>query len=84
MNSPSPKTFRKPQNLLRKMGQRVEQRFHLSNSDKFHGSVSSLSDLPDSSYQKDSSDDTVSLKNLAQNNPHSPKVKPHKKNGKIQ
>lgn len=82
MNSPSPKTPKKKQNLLRKVGQRVEKKFHLSNFDADHGSLSSLNDLPDSSSQKSSSEDTLSLQNLSDSNPRSPELKPHKKNGK--
>ncbi|CAF4243027.1 unnamed protein product [Rotaria sp. Silwood2] len=77
MNSPSPKPFKKPHNLLRKVGQKVEQTFNLSNSNIFHGSSSSLIDLPDSSYHRDigvhhcSHEGTVSLQNLPEYNPDS-------------
>ncbi len=87
MNSPSPKALKKSQNLLRKVGQKVEQTFNLSNSNVFHGSLSSLNDLPDSSYHRDEKieqEDTVSLQNLPQYNLDSPRLKLRKKYGKIQ
>ncbi len=90
MNSPSPKALKKSQNLLRKVGQKVEQTFNLSNSNVFHGSLSSLTDLPDSYYhrelrdQKLQNEDTVSLQNLPEYNPTSPKLKLRKIYGKIQ
>ena len=84
MNSPSPKTSKKAsQNLWQKVG----QKFHLSNSNAFHGSLSSLNDLPDSCYHRALGDPplehehTVSLQNLPQFNPDSPKVKLRKKHG---
>lgn len=89
MNSPSPKSLKKSHNLLRKMGQKVEQTFNLSNSNVFHGSLSSLNDLPDSGYhrelgdQKPEHEDTVSLQNLPEYNPDSPRLKFWKKHGKI-
>lgn len=71
MLSSSPKT---PKNFLRKVKQ------------TFHGSLSSLTDLPDSSYHRENSDHpsdtehTVSLQNLPQFNPsNSPKFKLKKK-----
>ncbi|UJR09835.1 hypothetical protein I4U23_014060 [Adineta vaga] len=85
MNSPSPKALKKSQNLLRKVGQKVEQTFHLTNSNVFHGSLSSLNDLPDSCYHRElgdhklHQDDTVSLQNLPEYNPDSPKIKLRKK-----
>ncbi|CAF1343870.1 unnamed protein product [Rotaria sordida] len=86
MNSPSPKPLKKSQNLLRKVGQKVEQTFNISNSNVFHGSLSSLIDLPDSSYHRDvggthhlSHEDTVSLQNLPEYNPDSPRLKIRKK-----
>jgi hypothetical protein len=90
MNSPSPKPLKKSHNLLRKVGQKVEQTFNLSNSNVFHGSLSSLTDLPDSYYhrelkdQKLQNEDTVSLQNLPEYNPTSPILKLRKKYGKIQ
>ncbi len=89
MNSPSPKPVKKSQNFLRKVGQKVEQTFHLSNSNVFHGSLSSLNDLPDSYYHKEigdqkyAHDDTVSLQNLPDYNYNSSKLKLRKKYGKI-
>ncbi|CAF4359739.1 unnamed protein product [Adineta steineri] len=85
MNSLSPKALKKSQNLLRKVGQKVEQTFNLTNSNVFHGSLSSLNDLPDSYYHRESGDDkydhddTVSLQNLPEYNPDSPKLKLRKK-----
>ncbi|CAF3969992.1 unnamed protein product [Rotaria sp. Silwood2] len=85
MNSPSPKPFKKPHNLLRKVGQKVEQTFNLSNSNIFHGSSSSLIDLPDSSYHRDigvhhcSHEGTVSLQNLPEYNPDSSRFNIRKK-----
>ncbi|CAF1550763.1 unnamed protein product, partial [Adineta ricciae] len=82
---PSPKALKKSQNILRKVGQKVEQKFHLTNSNVFHGSLSSLTDLPDSAYhkqlgdQKLHHDDTVSLQNLPEYFPDSPKIKLRKK-----
>ncbi|CAF4873297.1 unnamed protein product, partial [Rotaria socialis] len=81
MNSPSPKPFKKSQNLLRKVGQKVEQTFNLANPNIFHGSLSSLIDLPDSALRRGvkdrnlSREDTVSLQNLPEYSPKSPKVK---------
>jgi len=89
MNSPSPKALKKSQNLLRKVGQKVEQTFNLSNSNVFHGSLSSLNDLPDSYYHRELGDqklqyeDTVSLQNLPEYNLDSPKIKLKKKHGNI-
>jgi hypothetical protein len=89
MNSPSPKALKKSHNLLRKVGQKVEQTFNLSNSNVFHGSLSSLNDLSDSYYhrelgdQKPQHEDTVSLQNLLEYNSNSPKVKLKKKHGNI-
>jgi predicted DNA-binding ArsR family transcriptional regulator len=89
MDSPSPKPAKKSQNFLRKVGQKVEKTFHLSNSNVFHGSLSSLNDLPDSYYhkeigdQKHAYDDTVSLHNLPDYNYNSSKIKLKKKYGKI-
>ncbi len=89
MNSPSPKALKKSQNLLRKVGQKVEQTFNISNSNVFHGSLSSLNDLPDSYYHRELRDqkleheDTVSLQNLPEYNLDSPKLKLRKKHGKI-
>jgi hypothetical protein len=86
MNSPSPKILKKSQDLLRKVGQKVEQTFNLSNSKVFHGSLSSLNDLPDSSYhrelgdQKPDREDTISLQNLLE---YSPRIKLRKKQGKF-
>ncbi|CAF1074641.1 unnamed protein product [Adineta steineri] len=66
-------------------GQKVEQTFNLTNSNVFHGSLSSLNDLPDSYYHRESGDDkydhddTVSLQNLPEYNPDSPKLKLRKK-----
>jgi hypothetical protein len=86
MNSPSPKALKKSQNLLRRVGQKVEQTFNLSNSNVFHGSLSSLNDLPDSCYQRELGDqkfeqeDTVSLQNVLE---YSPQLKLRKKYGKI-
>lgn len=88
MNSPSPKPLKKSHNLLRKVGQKVEQTFNLTNSNVFHGSLSSLNDLPDSLYHRELGDpkaeyeETVSLQNLPEYNPDSPKVKLRKKHGK--
>lgn len=88
MNSPSPKALKKSQNFLRKVGQKVEQTFHLSNSNVFHGSLSSLNDLPDSYYHRElgdsnlQQDDTVSLQNLPEYDLQSPKIKLRKKHGK--
>ena len=82
MNSPSPKTAKKSsQNFLRKVGQKVEQ--------TFHGSLSSLNDLPDSYYRRDLGDHdsedqhTVSLQNLPEFNPDSPRLKLKKKHGSV-
>ena len=89
MNSSSPKVLKKSQQFLRKVGQKVEQKFHLSNSNVFHGSLSSLNDLPDSCYHREIGDtnleqeDTVSLQNLPDYDVQSPKVKLRKKHGKI-
>jgi hypothetical protein len=89
MNSPSPKSLKKSHNLLRKVGQKVEQTFHLSNSSVFHGSLSSLNDLPDSYYHRELGDhkleheDTVSLQNLPAYIPDSPRLKLKKKYGRI-
>ena len=90
MNSLSPKALKKSQNLLRKVGQKVEQTFNLSNSNVFHGSLSSLNDLPDSYYhreiggdQKSEQEDTISLQNLPEYDSDSPKKKLQKKHGKI-
>ena len=89
MNSSSPKALKKSQNLLRKVGQKVEQTFNLSNSNVFHGSLSSLTDLPDSYYHRELGDDnlqqvdTVSLQNFPEYNSDSPKLKLRKKHGKI-
>jgi len=86
MNSPSPKALKKSQNLLRRVGQKVEQTFNLSNSNVFHGSFSSLNDLSDSCYRRELGDqkveqeDTVSLQNILE---YSPQLKLRKKYGKI-
>ena len=84
MNSPSPKSSKKtPQHLWRKVGQRL----NLANSNVFHGSLSSLNDLPHSSYHREPSDEhleqehTISLQNLPHFNPDSPRVKLRKKYG---
>jgi hypothetical protein len=88
MNSPSPKSLNKAKNLVRKMGQKVEQTLNLSNSNVFHGSLSSLNDLPDSCYHRELGDnnpeheDTVSLQNLPQYNPDSPRLNLWRKHGK--
>ncbi|CAF2138522.1 unnamed protein product [Rotaria magnacalcarata] len=66
-------------------GQKVEQTFNLANSNVFHGSLSSLIDLPDSAFRREvkdrnlSREDTVSLQNLPEYSPKSPKVKFRKK-----
>jgi hypothetical protein len=88
MNSPSPKPLKKSHNLLRKVGQKVEQTFNLTNSNVFHGSLSSLNDLPDSYYHREVGDhkleqeDTVSLQNLPEYKPDSPRLKLKKHFGK--
>lgn len=89
MNSPSPKALKKSRDLLRKVGQRVEHTFNLANSNVFHGSLSSLTDLPDSYYHRELKDQTfahdesVSLQNLPEYNPDTPKVKLRKKHGNL-
>ena len=86
MNNLSPKALKKSQNLLRKVGQKVEQTFNLANSKVFHGSLSSLTDLPDSFYRRELGDqnfdqeDSVSLQNLPE---YSPQRKLRKKHGKF-
>ncbi|CAF4429284.1 unnamed protein product [Rotaria socialis] len=66
-------------------GQKVEQTFNLANPNVFHGSLSSLIDLPDSALRRGvkdrnlSREDTVSLQNLPEYSPKSPKVKFRKK-----
>ncbi|CAF1221615.1 unnamed protein product [Rotaria sp. Silwood1] len=85
MNSPSPKPLKKSHNLLRKVGQKVEQTFNLANSNVFHGSLSSLIDLPDSSSNKEVGDhhlsyeETVSLQNLPEYSSDSPRLNIRKK-----
>lgn len=85
MYNSSPKALKKSQELLRKVGQKVEQTFHLSNSNVFHGSLSSLTDLPDSYYHRELGDqhDTVSLQNLPEYDHQSPKIKLRKKHGEL-
>ena len=88
MNSSSPKALKKSQQLLRKVGQKVEQTFNLNNSNVFHGSLSSLTDLPDSYYHKElgdkkkiDHDETISLQNLPDYVSDSPKLKIRQKYG---
>lgn len=81
----SPKPPKHSPNILRLVGQKVEKTFNIANSKAFHGSLSSLVDLPDNKVRKadkghHSNDDNLSLRNL----PKSPKLKfRKKKDGKI-
>lgn len=86
MNNLSPKTLKKSQNLLRKVGEKVEKTFNLTNSKVFHGSLSSLSDLPDSYYHRELGEqgETVSLQNLPEYNSDSPKLKLKQKHGNFE
>jgi len=86
MNNLSPKTLKKSQNLLRKVGEKVEKTFNLTNSKVFHGSLSSLSDLPSSYYHRELGEqgETVSLQNLPEYNSDSPKLKLKQKHGNFE
>ena len=82
MTSSSPESSKNTHYLLRKIGEKFEKTFHLSNSKLFHTSLPSLNDVSNSSYHSKTGDDEVSLQNLPVYN--SPKLKLHNQCGKIQ